>query len=74
MISRTGRSAGAIAKGGSRGTLRTRVALYRRDNRGDFTEILPSRARVPLGDIIMLRADVEPGDGIFLNISNSINV
>lgn len=63
MIHRIARSAGVVAKGGNRGNLRTRVALYRRGVRGDFTDTLLPRAKVPLGDTIMLRADVEPGDG-----------
>lgn len=56
-----------VAKGGARGGLRSRVGLYRRGASGGHTEPLPRGARVPIGELLMLRAQIEPEDGELIN-------
>lgn len=60
-----GRSAAPIVSGGSQRQFETQVGLFRRTpgTGGDFTLAISPGAALPLGEDLMLRANVREGDG-----------
>lgn len=70
-----GRSAGTYAQGGSQQAFRSQIGIFRRTDDGTFSRPLESGGRVQLGEDLMLRTQIQSGDGkicLFCHISVGI--